>query len=303
MGVAVVVLGAETHQLEQLLDRVLHAALRLHVLQTEGRADDGADGVARIQGRVGVLEDDLDVAAQRAERTRREVGDVRALEGDAAGRGLGEPRDQPAHRRLAAAALADHPQRLPAAHAEVDAVDRLHGPHLPAQQALRDREVLPQARDGEQVLGGSPAPGRCRGLGRDAHSLGATSSLKIRRRSPRSRWHGTRGPGGGGSSWGTRVAPSPSAGGWEGPGGWKAQPLGTLIRLGGLPLIGTSRSSRSRSIRGTELSSPQVYGCSGARNTVSLLPYPTPLPPNMTRMSRPNSATPPRPGGRMIPAL
>ncbi len=40
--------------------------------------------------------------------------------------------------------------------------------------------------------------------------------------------------------------------------GWKWQPLGRLMRLGGRPEIGTSSSPRGLSSRGIELSRPQV---------------------------------------------
>ena len=63
--VAVVVLGVEADQLQQLLHRPLDAVLGLDALDPERRADDRADGVPRVQRRVRVLEDHLHVAAQR----------------------------------------------------------------------------------------------------------------------------------------------------------------------------------------------------------------------------------------------
>ena len=64
----------------------------------------------RVQRGVGVLEDHLDLAAQRLELRRRQLREVLALEDDLAGGGLVEPGDQAARGRLAAAGLADEPK-------------------------------------------------------------------------------------------------------------------------------------------------------------------------------------------------
>src|SRR5207248_1048247 len=62
-----------------------------------------------------------------------------------------EQQDAPAGRRLAATALADQPQRLPAAKIEVDAVDRPNlANHAAREDALGDGEVLPQPRHLEE---------------------------------------------------------------------------------------------------------------------------------------------------------
>ena len=81
----VVVLGVEPDLLHQLL----HAALALllvgqRAVDDERLGDDRADGLARVQRRVRVLEDHLHVPAQRLELRAREGRDVPALEGDRA---------------------------------------------------------------------------------------------------------------------------------------------------------------------------------------------------------------------------
>ena len=69
--VAVVVLRVEPDQLQQLLDRPLDAVLGVGTFwMPERRPDDRADGVPRVQRRVRVLEDHLDVPAQRAHLAR-----------------------------------------------------------------------------------------------------------------------------------------------------------------------------------------------------------------------------------------
>ena len=85
--VAVVVLGVEADQLEQLLDGALDPAGRLDLLQPERGADDGADRVPGIERGVGILEDHLDLAPQRAHLALPQMGDVMAVDHDlAAGR-------------------------------------------------------------------------------------------------------------------------------------------------------------------------------------------------------------------------
>ena len=54
---------------------------------------------------------------------------------------LDQAQQREAERGLAGAALADHADRLAAAHPDVDAVDRLDVADRPAQQAALDREV------------------------------------------------------------------------------------------------------------------------------------------------------------------
>ncbi len=202
--VAVVVLGAEPDQRQQLLDVVLETALGLDALEPERRADDRADRVPRVQRGVRVLEDHLDVAAHRPHLAHGQVRDVPALELDLAARRLDQPGDEPAHRRLAAAGLADDAQGLPRVHLEVDAVDGLDRGGLPSQQALADREVLDQALDPEQRL--ARGGGLLRNLHvllqhrrilllahvahltRLAHSFGAISSVQIRVRSSGAMW-------------------------------------------------------------------------------------------------------------------
>ena len=69
---AVHVVGLQADRLEQLHDAVFHRLLRRRELvDGERLADDRADLQPRIERGVGILEDDLHVAAQRAQRRRR----------------------------------------------------------------------------------------------------------------------------------------------------------------------------------------------------------------------------------------
>ena len=141
VGKAVVVLGGEADRLEQLLHPL--AALGLVVpVDLERRSDDRADALARVQARVGILEDHLHVPPQGPERPGAELRDVSALEDDRALRRLEQPDDRAAERRFAAAGLADEADRLPRAHGEGHVVDGVNSPDLALEQALPDREVL-----------------------------------------------------------------------------------------------------------------------------------------------------------------
>jgi hypothetical protein len=79
------VLGVQADEFQQLLHRLAHPAGRVDALDPERGTDDGADGVPRVQRRVRVLEDHLDVPAQRAHPARGQVGDVAPVEDDRSG--------------------------------------------------------------------------------------------------------------------------------------------------------------------------------------------------------------------------
>jgi hypothetical protein len=148
------VLGVEADALHEALHLGLDAVLGLGLLDAERCADDRPDRVPRVQRRVGVLEDHLDVGAQRAHARARELGDVLALEHDRAGRGLKQLRQDAARRRLAAPRFADQAKRLTGGDRERDAVDGPHRAGLPLDHdALADREVLLEVADREQGIG------------------------------------------------------------------------------------------------------------------------------------------------------
>src|SRR5262249_42181155 len=103
------------------------------MLEAEGRADDRADGMPRVQRRVRVLEDHLDVPPERPHLAWPQVGDVVAVENDPPSGGLKEAGQQTAGGRLAASRFAHQPERLALADAEVNAVDRPHCADLAAE--------------------------------------------------------------------------------------------------------------------------------------------------------------------------
>src|SRR6185436_20672473 len=78
---AVAVLRAEADRPQQLRHALL-ALAAVDVVDAERLGDDLAHGHARVQGRVRVLEDDLDLPADGAHRAPSQRRDVTAVEDD-----------------------------------------------------------------------------------------------------------------------------------------------------------------------------------------------------------------------------
>ena len=110
--IAVVVLGVEPDPLEQLLDARFSTSPRRDAVEPQRVADDLADALARVQRRVGVLEDHLHLAAQRLQLAALQADDLLAVEAHRARRRLEQLQDRAAQGGLAAARLADQAQRL-----------------------------------------------------------------------------------------------------------------------------------------------------------------------------------------------
>jgi hypothetical protein len=103
-----------------------------------------------IQRRVRVLEDELHVAPQPLHARPGRAAHVLAAEGQAPGVGLDQAQQEPRQRRLAAAGLADDPERLGRIDVERHAVDRAHPGVGALQHAAAQREVLAQPARLEQ---------------------------------------------------------------------------------------------------------------------------------------------------------
>ena|SRR5438309_265493 len=110
------------------------------MVDVQGLADDLAHRLARVQRGEGVLEDDRQLPAHAAQRGARQPEQGLALEDDLALARLDEPQDRAAKGGLAAAGLADQPQRLALPDREVDAVYRPHVAHRALPDAALDGE-------------------------------------------------------------------------------------------------------------------------------------------------------------------
>src|SRR6185312_5769968 len=152
--VAVVVLRVEADQLEQVVDPVADLVARHDRGDEQRLTHDVEHRQPRVQRRVRVLEDDLDLPAQRPHRRPVEPDQLPAVVLDRTFGGRLQVEDRPAGGRLAAAGLADQPERLAREQGQVDPVDRLDVADRTADQALAlDREVFLQAADLEHRLG------------------------------------------------------------------------------------------------------------------------------------------------------
>src|SRR6185436_20501235 len=88
-------------------------------------SDNLPDPHAWIQRRVGILEDHLYPPADILEMSRVRAKDIFAVKQRIAGARLLQAHQRARHRRLAAAALADQPQRFTLVYREIDPVDGL----------------------------------------------------------------------------------------------------------------------------------------------------------------------------------
>ena len=126
--------------MEQFGDPFLLVAACRQAVDAERLADDVAGGHARIERGERVLEHDLHRAPVRTQLGLAELGDVAAIELDAAAGRLDQPQHAARHRRLAAAGFADQPERFAGADRKADAIHGMHGADAAAQDAAAHRD-------------------------------------------------------------------------------------------------------------------------------------------------------------------
>jgi hypothetical protein len=113
------------------------------------------------------LEDHLHLAPQRPELALLELRDVLPVEADRPRRRIEQAQHETRRRRLAAAGLADDPERLAAAHGQRDVLDRVHDGLAAREHALPHREVLRQVVELDEVFrSGAGRAGACARLRR-----------------------------------------------------------------------------------------------------------------------------------------
>ncbi len=146
--IAVLELEVEADGLHDLLDAGIAFCLRLvGTCDIDRLCDDVRDGHARIQGAIGVLEDELHLLACLRERLSLERREILAVEDDLARRGLREAQDALAGRRLATAGLADDSKRLAAVQLERDILEGMHDLVGVSEHTCLHRIVLRQMLD------------------------------------------------------------------------------------------------------------------------------------------------------------
>ena len=150
MGLAPEHVGADP-DLAQQFDHPLLALRPVQIgVDPQGLSDHLENVLARVERRVGILEDHLHSLPLAAQLRPAQGRDVGAVELDAPTAGFDEAGDQAGQGRLARPALADQPERRPGGDAELHAVDGVDRPRYPLQQAGPQRELLGQALDHQE---------------------------------------------------------------------------------------------------------------------------------------------------------
>src|SRR5439155_964927 len=132
-------LGRQAHQLEQLSHPLPALRACTEAMDREPFADDALDAHARIERAVGVLEDDLHLAAERAQLARPECQERAPVERHLPRGGLDEAQHETPERRLPRARLADQAEGLARLDGERHAV---HGQHPGACSTIRPAYMI-----------------------------------------------------------------------------------------------------------------------------------------------------------------
>src|SRR5215207_2305437 len=268
--VAAHVVGVEPDRFEKVDDAGLILGRRVRESVDRQRlVDDGADGHARVERGVGVLEDDLHVAPKRGQLGAAERRHVLALEPHLARGRFDQAQDAAPGRRLAAARLADEPERLAGFELEADAVDGVHPFDVAREQAALHREALHERLDAQQRLRHAARPRLA--------SCSTQATL----------WPGVTSTSGGVALTQAALAKRQRA--------ENRQPGGGSRRRGTTPAIVSRRVLwvAARSMRGIERMRPCVWGWSGSATSRSTVASSTTLPAYMTTTRCAVSATTP----------
>jgi hypothetical protein len=134
----------QVHALERLAHELLAVLRAGSVVNAPDLEQRGVDGHARVERRVGVLEDHLHATAQLAQLPATCCQNVGAVELDCTGIGLDQPDDAARKRRLATPGLAREPEDLAAAQLQRDVVDRAVRVGGSARDALGGRPAQPE---------------------------------------------------------------------------------------------------------------------------------------------------------------
>ena len=182
---------------QQFADAGADVALALDQVEGADRlGDDGVDPEARIEARIGILEDHLDAAAQPLPRLRLpRIRHRDAVDHDLARARRQQADDHARDRGLARAGFADERKGLALPDVEGDAVDRLQEFQMAAfehavEPRLRDVEHAAQISDldeGAPLMPRSPCAARVDRDGRRPPASPAGAAPAVRRGSGRRR--------------------------------------------------------------------------------------------------------------------
>ena len=147
VGISVDLFGTEPHFLHDGLDPRQPFFRGQLKMPPQPLPHDLFHGHAGVQGRIGVLENDLHRPPQGAHGAAGQAGDLLPVEPDLSFGWLDQAKDQSSGRGLAAPRFSHQPESLPLIQVEADSV---HGPHpfLPAaEKPPAGREIFLQVFD------------------------------------------------------------------------------------------------------------------------------------------------------------
>src|SRR5690606_7877163 len=261
----------EADQGEQLLGPLVHPRPRAAGpprAERERRLEGLVDRAGGVEGRVGVLVDELDPPEVRPAPPAAQRGHGHAVDDDLTGVVGLQAGDDPAEGALAAAGFADERDRSALLDGEVDAAQRLHGPLAEDAAALPVGLGDPLPRDHAYSFRRAGSAGAC----------GGTTAWQAPVRPPATTWAGSSV-----SQIGIRRSQRSR----------NTHPVtGRVPSVGGRPGRGRA-SDRSPERRGIARISAWVYGWAGLPSTSSTGPCSTTRPPYMTARSSASSATGP----------
>jgi hypothetical protein len=142
-------LAPETHLVEEVRNPVVELPPTREPVQLQRLADDLTARQARVERRVRVLEDHVQISPVRPQLAPRQVRDVVPVETDRSRGRLDQAQDAVGDGRLPAAGLADQAEHLARRERERDPVDGTDDAPVSRQPAA-DREVLHQSVDLER---------------------------------------------------------------------------------------------------------------------------------------------------------
>src|SRR5260370_885981 len=114
------------------------------LVNDQGLANDRADVHARIERRIRVLKDNLDVAAQDAKLGRLQRSDILAFKMDLAPGRFDQAKHATPGGRFTTAGFANQPEGFAAVDVKIDTVDRMDAAGLTAEQAALEGKFLGQ---------------------------------------------------------------------------------------------------------------------------------------------------------------
>ncbi len=137
MRIAIERLGAHPHPRKELRDTIFLVAATRQSMYFEALADDRPYPHPRIERGVGILKNELHLAAELAQFGSRKRREVATIIEDLTGRRLDQLQNQPPQRRFAGAGFTYQPDRFAPHNLQVDTVNRLDREPLAPEQILR----------------------------------------------------------------------------------------------------------------------------------------------------------------------